>query len=56
MGTLEKNSQMSPLANTSIRILHMHATELPVEHLFSHLKYLESSKIYQKSEDLLNIQ
>lgn len=34
----------------------MACSELPVERLFSHLKYLYGSKDYNKSDDLLNAQ
>ena len=44
------------LANIAIRIINMACSELPVERLFSHLKYLYGSKDYNKSDDLLNAQ
>lgn len=44
------------LAEIAIRIINMACSELPVERLFSHLKYLYGSKDYNKSEDLLDAQ
>lgn len=44
------------LAEIAIRIINMACSELPVERLFSHLKYLYGSKDFNKSEDLLNAQ
>ena len=44
------------LSEIFIRIINMACSELPVERLFSHLKYLYGSKDYSKSEDLLNAQ
>lgn len=49
----EKISQLSEIA---IRIISMACSELAVERLFSHLKYLYRKKDYNKSEDLLNAQ
>ena len=44
------------LAELAIRIISMPCSEIPVERLFSHLKYLYDTKEYNKSEDLLNAQ
>ena len=51
-----KDEKMSLLAEIAIRIINMPCSEIPVERLFSHLKYLYGSKNYQMSEDLLHAQ
>ena len=50
------DEKMSALAEIAIRIISMPCSELPVERMFSHMKYLFGSKNYSQSEDLLNCQ
>lgn len=51
-----KDEKMCLLAEMAIRIINMPCSEIPVERLFSHIKYLYGSKNYQISEDLLHAQ